>query len=143
MPQCIICMKHKLLQTIDCNHSFCHQCLMKWSQTNPSKSCPICRQRYSLPVYKTRSNDYKMNKKLHLRYLQTKIKEFHSITGKKEEEIQKQLDLFNEMFSYLYSHKEILKQHPRLKDTAKEKIQYLKNKGHTIGYYWDLKYNQL
>ena len=37
--------------------------------------------------------------------------------------------LFDEMFSYLYSHKQIFKQHPRLKNTAKEKIQYLKNKG--------------
>tara|TARA_A100001015_G_C14666363_1_gene585087 strand:+ start:179 stop:604 length:426 start_codon:yes stop_codon:yes gene_type:complete len=141
MPQCVICLRNKLLHTIDCDHSFCHQCLQKWSQTNPFKQCPICRQKYSLPVYETRSNDYKNNKKLYLRYLQDKIKEYHLITGNKEEDIQKQLKLFDEMFSYLYSHKQIFKQHPRLKNTAKEKIQYLKNKGHTIGYYWDLKFN--
>jgi hypothetical protein len=142
MPQCVICLENKLLHSLDCNHSFCHQCLKKWSQTKFVKQCPVCRQPFTLPVYKTRSHDFKTNKKLYIQFLQTKIKEFNSITGKEEEDIQKQLKIFDEMFSHLYSHKQILKQHPRLKKIVTEKIQYLKEKGHSIGYYWDLKLNQ-
>ena len=141
MPLCVICLENKLLHSLDCNHSFCHQCLKKWSQTKFVKQCPVCRQSFTLPVYETRSQDFETNKKSYLRFLQKKIIEFQSITGKEKEDIKKQLKLFDEMFLHLYSHKEILKQHPRLKKTVKEKIQYLKDKGHSIGYYWDLKFN--
>jgi len=42
---CIICtdnMENKVMIKLDCNHSFCECCILKWIKEN--NNCPICRK---------------------------------------------------------------------------------------------------
>jgi len=139
MPECLICYKQKLLFELDCSHSFCHRCIHQWSSTNLSKPCPICRKVFTLPTYNTRNKDYETNKKYYIQHLKNKINEYASISVSTIKDKQKQLDLFHEIFSFLYEHKQILKNESKLKQTVLDKIQYLKQKGIPLGYYWDQK----
>jgi hypothetical protein len=134
MPECCICYKNKQLCEIDCSHSFCHQCIQKWYKENKGKGCPICRQPYTLQKYNTRYRDYKNNKKTYIQQLKQYIKEYNSLQN-----IDEQLPLWNQILSYIYEHKYILKCNPGFNKVIKGRINHLKEKQCFIGYYWDNK----
>ncbi|XP_038064837.1 E3 ubiquitin-protein ligase TRIM56-like [Patiria miniata] len=53
--ECTICQeKHKLPKVLDCQHSFCEECLLTYHNgrynAEPNIPCPLCRQETVLPV---------------------------------------------------------------------------------------------
>ena len=134
MSECNICLqKKKYEKKIECNHSFCYQCIKGWSDY--SNKCPLCRHKYLLNNhnYNTRLQKYINNKDDYIIFLKEKILNFWI-----EDTIDEQIKIMNDILKFIYNHKMILK-NKNFKDVVLEKIEYLKNENIYMGYYWDQK----
>ena len=133
---CIICFNSYQNPTkIFCGHTFCLECIKSCS--SQSDKCPICRQKFKLEVthnYSTRQNYHIQNEENIMNQLRDLLDQYTWITMEHDEKIIK----FNEILTYIYSHKYLLK-YKKIKRTVLDKIDYLKNEGEFIGYYWSQK----
>ena len=130
---CIICFNsYKTPTKIFCGHTFCQECIVSWS--SQSDKCPICRQSFNLSVkhnYNTRQNYHLQNKEIIMNKMKDFLDHFTWLCLEYEEKVKK----FDEILTYIYENKELLK-NKKFKKVVLEKINYLKNKGEFIGYYW-------
>lgn len=133
---CIICFNSYAKPTkIFCGHTFCHECIVNWSEK--SDKCPICRQSFNLKVnhnYNTRENYHIQNREMIINTMKEYINDYRWITMNNEEKIIH----FDKIFQYIYDNKYLLKNN-KFKKVVLKKIDYLKNEGEFIGYYWSQK----
>jgi len=133
---CIICLNSYQQPTkIFCGHTFCNKCIVNWSEK--SDKCPICRQCFNLEVnhnYNTRKNYHIQNKGNIMNVMREYLDQFAWITMDYEERVKH----FDIVLTYIYENKELLK-YAKFKKTVLNKIDYLKNEGEFIGYYWSQK----
>ena len=53
--ECSICLCEKIDETkINCNHTFCKECIEQWEKNN--KSCPLCRKSFTKKIYLIKKN---------------------------------------------------------------------------------------
>lgn len=133
---CIICLNSYQKKTkIFCGHTFCNECIVNWSEK--SDKCPICRRSFNLKVihnYNTRKNYHIQNKENIMNQMRDFLDHFTWVCLEHEEKIVK----FDTIFQYIYENKELLK-YKKFKNVVLNKIDYLKNEGEFIGYYWSQK----
>lgn len=133
---CIICFNSYKKQTkIFCGHIFCNECIVNWS--SQSDKCPICRQSFNLEVkhkYNTRRNYHLQNKEIIMNKMRDFLDHFTWLCLEYEEKVKK----FDEILTYIYDNKYLLK-YKKFKRAVIDKINYLKNEGEFIGYYWSQK----
>ena len=133
---CIICLDfYKNPVKISCGHIYCRECIINWSEK--SDKCPICRLSFNLEIthtYSTRQNFHIMNKEIIMNKMKEFLDDYNWICLEHEEKIIK----FNEIYKYIYENKYLLK-NIKFKKAVLEKIEYLKNEGEFIGYYWSQK----
>lgn len=133
---CIICLNsYKKPTKIFCGHIFCYECIKRWS--SQSDKCPICRQNFNLEVthnYSTRENYHIQNKESIMNQMREFLDQFTWICLEHEEKILK----FNEILTYIYENKYLLK-NKKFKKVVLDKIDYIKDEGEFIGYYWSQK----
>lgn len=133
---CIICFNsYKKPTKIFCGHTFCLECIQNWS--SQSDKCPICRQNFNLEVthnYSTRQNYHIQNKEMIINQMRVFLDQYTWVTMEHEEKIIK----FNEILTYVYENKELLKNN-KFKTATIDKINMLKDNGEFIGYYWSQK----
>ena len=133
---CIICFNsYKNPTKIFCGHIFCLECIKSWS--SQSDKCPICRQNFNLEIlhnYSTRQNYHIQNKERIMNQMREFLDQFTWICLEPEEKIIK----FNEILTYIYENKYLLK-NKKFKKVVLDKIDYLKNEGEFVGYYWSQK----
>ena len=130
---CIICFNSYQKPTkIFCGHTFCQECIKNWS--SQSDKCPVCRQSFNLSVkhtYNTRRNYHLQNKERIINQMREYLNDYVWITMNHEEKLIQ----FNKIFQYIYDNKSLLK-YKKFRKVVLEKIDYLKNEGEFIGYYW-------
>lgn len=133
---CIICFDSYQKPTkILCGHTFCYECIKSWS--SQSDKCPICRQQFSLEVkhnYNTRHNYHLHNKEIILNQMREYLNDYTLVCLSHEEKLIQ----FNTIFQYIYDNKYLLK-YKKFKKVVLDKIDYLKNEGEFIGFYWSQK----
>ena len=133
---CIICLNsYKKPTKLFCGHTFCNECIVNWS--SQSDKCPICRQSFNLEVkhkYNTRRNYHLQNKEIIMNKMREFLDQYTWVTMEHDEKIVK----FDTIFQYIYDNKSLLK-YKKFKKVVLDKIDYLKNEGEFIGYYWSQK----
>ena len=100
--------------------------------------CPICRQKFNLEInhnYNTRRNYHLQNKENILNKIREIFKRLYMVNYVDNEE---KIIQFDKIFQYIYDNKSLLK-YETFKKVVLEKIDYLKNEGEFIGYYWSQK----
>jgi len=133
---CIICFNsYKKPTQIFCGHTFCNECIKNWS--SQSDKCPICRQSFNLEVkhkYNTRRNYHLQNKENIFNQMREYLNDYRWLTMEHDEKIIH----FDKIFQYIHENKQLLK-NKKFKKVVLDKIDYLKNEGEFIGYYWSQK----
>ena len=133
---CIICFdSYRKPTQIFCGHTFCYECIKNWS--SQSDKCPICRQKFNLEInhnYNTRRNYHLQNKEIIFNQMREYLNDYTLICLSHEEKIIH----FNTIFQYIYDNKYLLK-YKKFKKVVLDKIDYLKNEGEFIGFYWSQK----
>ena len=136
LETCTICFNlYQKPIKILCGHTFCFNCILNWS--SQSDKCPICRQSFNLEIthnYNTRHNYHIQNKEIIFNQMREFLNDYRWITMNQEEKIIH----FDKIFQYIYNNKSLLK-YKKFKKVVLEKINYLKNEGVFIGYYWSQK----
>ena len=133
---CIICFNsYKKPTKIFCGHIFCHECIKDWSEK--SNKCPICRQSFNLDYihnYNTRQNYHIQNKDNIMNQMREYLDDYKWITMNYDERVKH----FDIVLTYIYENKYLLK-YKKFKRAVLDKINYLKNEGEFVGYYWSQK----
>jgi hypothetical protein len=84
--------------------------------------------------YNTRGNYHVQNKEIIMNKMRDFLDHFTWLCLEYEEKVKK----FDEILTYIYENKQLLK-NKKFKKVVLDKIEYLKNEGEFIGYYWSQK----
>ena len=138
--ECCVCLENKT-KIYNCklckNTVVCSDCIESMSEEFIFDKCPICRQKFSLEVnhnYNTRINYHIQNKERIINQMKEYLNDYIWLTMEQEEKIIQ----FDKIFQYIYDNKSLLK-YEKFKKVVLDKIDYLKNEGEFIGFYWSQK----